>query len=54
MRVDGADITVMTHPRQVVPTAGVDTWTPMAVADAFDRTLHGYLQPLGLADQEYG
>lgn len=51
VRVDGSDLTLMTHPRQLVPAAAHAAWTPDLVASAFAEELVGYGQPLGLADQ---
>ena len=50
LRVDGADLTLMTHPRQVVPVAREDGWTVRSVAAAMAGPLASYAQPLGLAD----
>lgn len=49
LRVDGPDLTLMTHPRLVAPVARRDVWTIDDVAEAFHGQLRAHLQPVGLA-----
>jgi NAD(P)-dependent dehydrogenase (short-subunit alcohol dehydrogenase family) len=46
LRIDGRELTVVTHPQPLEPP-WVGDWTPEAVARAVERHRDSYLQPLG-------
>lgn len=48
VRVDGDELSLMTHPRILAPTVRMPTWTVAAVASAFAGDLAGRQQSVGL------
>lgn len=56
LRVDGPHLSLMTHPRFLLPAATSDHWTPESVAAALAEggALAGYQQPVGTMALEAG
>lgn len=48
VRVDGDELSLMTHPQILAPPVRMPTWTVSAVAAAFGSDLAGRQQPVGL------
>lgn len=53
LRVDGAALTVVSHPRPLEPAARREIWTAAEVAEAMDGELSSHVQPLGLAQATF-
>jgi len=54
VRVDGEELSLMTHPRVAVPTVRMAEWTVAAVAAAFDRDLAHRQEAIGLRPASHG
>lgn len=50
VRIDGARMSIMSHPAICLPYGEADEWTPECVAAAFDTTLRALRQPLGVRE----
>jgi len=48
VRIDGPELSLLSHPGIVEPSVRNEHWTFDAVCDAFARQLDGQLQPLGM------
>jgi hypothetical protein len=48
VRIDGDELSLMTHPGVVEPTQHIPQWTPASVAEAFQQGLAAQAQPLGI------
>jgi hypothetical protein len=48
VRIDGDELSLMTHPGVVEPTQRIPQWTPASVAHAFESGLGAQAQPLGV------
>jgi len=49
VRIDGEEMTLMTHPAVQEPALYSPNWTPESVAEAFDETLTARQLPLGIS-----